>query len=97
MILEIAIFDIKPDATAAFERGYDAARHVISRATGYISHELHRSLDVPARYVLIVKWRRKEDHTVGFRESPLFAEWRSHIQSFFATAPVVDHVENLHG
>jgi heme-degrading monooxygenase HmoA len=97
LILEIATFDIKPDATIAFERGFEQARHVISRAPGYLSHEMHHSVDVPTRYVLFVKWRTKEHHTVGFRESELFPEWRSHLQAHFASPPVVDHVELLNG
>lgn len=97
MILEIATFDIRPDATQAFERGFDQARHVISRAPGYLFHEMHRSVDVPTRYVLFVKWRTKEDHVPGFRNSELFPQWRAPLQDHFAAPPVVDHVELLNG
>jgi heme-degrading monooxygenase HmoA len=97
LILEIATFDIKPDSTAAFEAGFEQARHVISRARGYLSHEMHRSVDVPTRYVLFVKWRTRDDHMIGFRESDLFPQWRAALQAHFATPPVVDHVELLNG
>lgn len=96
MILEIARFDIRPDATQAFEAAFQQARHVIARAEGHLGHSLHRSVDAPGQYVLLARWRSKEDHTVGFRGSPLFAEWRSHLGPHFASTPVVDHLELLH-
>lgn len=96
MILEIAQFDIKPDSAAAFETAFAQATQVIARAEGHLGHSLHRSVDTPGRYVLLARWRSKEDHTVGFRGSPLFAEWRSHLGPHFATTPIVDHVELLH-
>ena len=93
MILEIAQFDIRPDHVSAFEIAYARATHVIARADGHLGHELHRSVDAPARYVLLVRWRTREDHTVGFRESELYREWRALLQPHFAAMPVVDHLE----
>jgi len=31
------------------------------------------------------------NHTVDFRESPAFAEWRGIVGPFFASAPQVEH------
>jgi len=36
-----------------------------------------------------------EDHTVGFRESELFVQWRALIGPFFANPPEVEHWELL--
>ena len=95
MILEVASFDIRRDAIAAFEAAYAEATQLMARAPGHLSHELHRSIDEPGRYVLLVRWRTKEDHTVGFRESELYKQWRALLGPHFATAPVVDHLELL--
>jgi len=95
MILEIASFSIRPAAVADFEAAYAEATHVMARADGHLSHEIHRSVDEPGRYVLLVRWRTKEDHTVGFRESELFKQWRALLGPHFATPPVVDHLELL--
>ena len=96
MILEIANFSIRPDAVAPFETSFAAARQVIARAPGHLGHEMHRSVDAPGRYTLLVRWRSKEDHTIGFRQSELFKQWRGLLQEHFATPPVVDHLEALH-
>ena len=45
----------------------------------------------PGRYVLLVDWDSVEAHTVGFRESAAFAEWRALIGPFFAKPPCVEH------
>ncbi len=48
-------------------------------------------METPGRYVLQVNWETLEDHTVGFRESPAFAQWRAIIGPYFAQAPHVEH------
>ena len=78
MILEIAQFDIRPEAVRDFEAAYARASHVIGQASGHLGHEMHRSVDTAGRYVLLVRWRtredlRKQDGTlkwVTMRESP---------------------------
>jgi heme-degrading monooxygenase HmoA len=95
VILEIAQFDIRPGSLSDFEAAYGAASSVIARAAGHLGHEMHRSVDSAGRYVLLVRWRTKEDHIVGFRESDLFKQWRALLQPYFAAPPVVDHLTLL--
>ena len=38
--------------------------------------ELQRSIELPHRYRLFVKWDSVENHTDDFRGSTDFAEWR---------------------
>jgi hypothetical protein len=45
--------------------------------------------------VLQIFWATLEDHTVGFRESPAFANWRAIVGPFFAAPPVVEHFKLL--
>ena len=63
------------------------------RATGYLRHQVHRGIESPERYVLLIWWDRLEHHTVDFRHGPLFAEWRNFIGPFFASAPHVEHFQ----
>jgi heme-degrading monooxygenase HmoA len=93
MILEVASFKITSGQSPAFETAFHQAAKVIAQAKGYISHELQRSVDTPDHYLLLVKWQTRDDHMVGFRESPLFIEWRRLIGPYFAAAPAVDHYE----
>jgi heme-degrading monooxygenase HmoA len=62
---------------------------------GYRGHELHRCLESPNRYLLLVRWRAVEDHTVGFRQSAQYGEWRRLLHHFYDPFPVVEHFERL--
>ena len=94
VILEIADIRIQPGQNTAFE---EAIQHgidtVASRAQGFQSATVNRGIESPERYILQIFWRTLEDHTVGFRQGPLFAEWRAIVGPFFAVPPVVEHFE----
>ncbi len=92
MILEIAEIRIPPGQQAAFDEAIQRGlRTVISRAKGMRGYKVNKGIESPERYVLHIFWDTLEDHTVGFRESPLFAEWRAIVGPFFAQPPVVEH------
>ena len=93
MILEAAVMQVKAGDEAAFEAAMLTAAPVIAGAAGYISHELQRCVETPGRYLLLVRWETVEAHTVGFRQSAAFAEWRGIVGPFFAGAPDVLHYE----
>ena len=92
MILEIADIRIQPGQQAAFEEAIQrAASSVISQAAGMLGWAVNRGVENPERFILQVVWATLEDHTVGFREGPLFAQWRAIIGPFFAQPPSVEH------
>ncbi len=93
MILEVAILDIKPGMESDFESAFSRAQEIISSMPGYISHELQHCLEKTNRYILLVNWETLEHHTVGFRESPQYQEWRSLLHHFYDPFPVVQHYE----
>jgi heme-degrading monooxygenase HmoA len=66
---------------------------VVSQAQGFRGYKVNHSIETPERYVLMIFWDTLEDHTVGFRQGPLFAQWRAIVGPFFAQAP---HVEHFH-
>jgi heme-degrading monooxygenase HmoA len=92
MILEIADITIAPGKQAEFDaaivRGLEA---VASKAKGFRGYKVNKGVESPERYVLMIYWETLEDHTVGFRQGPLFAEWRAIVGPFFAKPPVVEH------
>jgi len=92
MILEIAQIDVKPGSEAEFEKGVAAAAPLFKRAKGCTSMVLQRSHEKPQRYRLFVGWQTLENHTVDFRESADFQEWRKLVGPFFASPPEVEHV-----
>jgi quinol monooxygenase YgiN len=95
MILEIAQIEIKPGLEAEFEAGVAKAAPVFKRAKGCTSLSLQRSAEKPGRYRLFVGWQTIENHTVDFRGSADFQEWRKHVAHCFAAPPEVEHVREV--
>jgi len=92
MILEIAQIDVKPGSEADFEAGVKAAAPLFKRAKGCSGMTLQRSHEKPQRYRLFVQWATLENHTVDFRGSADFQEWRKLVGHCFASPPDVEHV-----
>lgn len=92
MILEIADIRIHPDQHEAFEaaiqRGLDT---IIRHARGWRGHKVNKGIEHPDRYILMIFWDTLEDHTVHFRQSPAFTQWRAIVGPYFAAPPVVEH------
>jgi len=94
MILEIADIRIAPGQNAAFEEALQRAlATVASQAQGMQGWKVNKGIESPERYILQIFWATLEDHTVGFRQGPLFAQWRGIIGPFFAQPPVVEHFD----
>ncbi len=91
MILEVAILDVKPGQEANFESAFDQAQEIISSMPGYLSHQLQHCIENSSRYLLLVNWETLEDHTVGFRGSDQYQEWRQLLHHFYDPFPVVEH------
>ena len=93
MILEVATLNIIPGREAEFESSFQLASNIISSMHGYISHQLQRCLENKSQYLLLVNWETLEDHTIGFRGSPEYQEWRKLLHHFYAPFPTVEHYE----
>lgn len=93
MILEHAVLKIRPDETEAFEAAFTKAQSIIASMPGYLGHEVHRCLEDDHRYLLLVRWETLEDHTVGFRQSAEYSEWKAILHHFYDPFPTVDHYE----
>ena len=91
MILEVAILDIKPGQEQEFEQAFAGAQSIISSMPGYVSHQLQHCIENPSRYILLVNWQTLEDHTVGFRGSEQYQQWRKLLHHFYDPFPVVEH------
>jgi heme-degrading monooxygenase HmoA len=93
MILEVAILNIRPGQGAAFEQAMASARPLIAATPGFRGIELRSCIDTPGRYLLLVTWDKLEDHTVGFRQSSRYQQWRELLHGFYDPFPVVEHYE----
>ncbi|MBD2346555.1 antibiotic biosynthesis monooxygenase family protein [Anabaena subtropica] len=91
MILEAAMLSVKSGTEPDFEIAFQQASNIITSMNGYICHELHRCLEVKGKYLLLVQWETLEAHTVGFRSSAEYQEWKRLLHHFYEPFPIVEH------
>jgi heme-degrading monooxygenase HmoA len=93
MILEHCDIEIDPSKGPQFEeaiaRGVET---VIAKSRGFKGFKVNHSVESPERYVLMIYWETIENHTVDFRGSAAFADWRAIVGPYFAKPPVVEHM-----
>ncbi len=95
MILEIALLEVKKGLEASFERDFEKAGQYISSIKGYEGHSLKKCVEQPNKYLLQVKWSQLSDHTIGFRQSAAYQEWKNLLHHYYDPFPVVEHFEDL--
>jgi heme-degrading monooxygenase HmoA len=95
MILEAAVLNVRSGEEQAFEETFRAASPLIAATPGYLSHQLQRCVETKGRYLLLVLWETLEAHTVGFRQSPAFQQWKQQLHHFYDPFPVVEHFESV--
>ncbi|MGA9882906.1 MAG: antibiotic biosynthesis monooxygenase [Candidatus Acidiferrales bacterium] len=93
MILEVAILNVRPGQEAAFEDAFRDARRFIEASPGFGGLEVRRCVETSNRFLLLVRWRAIEDHTVGFRQSAEYQEWRRRLHHFYDPFPTVEHYQ----
>jgi heme-degrading monooxygenase HmoA len=93
MILEVAILDVIPSQESEFQAAFANASPIISAMQGYVSHQLQRCVEKQNRYILLVNWEKLEDHTIGFRGSEGYQEWRKLLHHFYDPFPTVEHYQ----
>jgi heme-degrading monooxygenase HmoA len=91
VILEAVILHIKPGQSADFEAAFHQAAPIIASMKGHISHELHKCIEAEDKYLFLVRWQTLEDHTIGFRGSPEYQQWRALLHHFYDPFPTVEH------
>lgn len=95
MILELADIRIHPGKQAEFDLAIERGLKIIATATGFRGYKVNKGIESPERYILTIYWETLENHTVDFRESPAFQEWRSIVGPYFAGPPTVEHFSLL--
>jgi heme-degrading monooxygenase HmoA len=93
MILEAVMLQVKPGWERDFESAFQQASQIISSMHEYLSHELHRCIEVEGKYLLLVRWENLEAHTVGFRNSSEYQEWKKLLHHFYDPFPTVEHFD----
>ena len=95
MVLETAVLNIKSGQEIAFEGAFSEASVIIASMPGFITLELQRCIEIKSQYLLLVKWNKLEDHTIGFRESSQYQRWKTLLHHFYQPYPTVLHYEKV--
>jgi heme-degrading monooxygenase HmoA len=95
MIREHAVLSVKPGLEVDFESSFDRAKAIIASMPGFEGLTLSRCIERPSSYLLLVDWRRLEDHTEGFRLSAQYQEWKRLLHHFYDPFPAVEHYTPL--
>ncbi|MDR0137865.1 antibiotic biosynthesis monooxygenase [Metabacillus idriensis] len=95
MILEAVMLQVKKGMEQEYEEAFRKASKIISAMKGYISHELQRCMEAEGKYLLLVRWETLEDHTVGFRQSDEYQEWKNQLHHFYEPFPTVEHFQKV--
>lgn len=96
MVLETALFHVPPENRPAFEAALAAACALFANVPGHVRHEHRRGIESPDTHLLLVWWETLEAHTVAFRQSPVFAEWRALLRPHYAGSAEILHYAALH-
>ncbi len=95
MITEHAVLEVVPGREDEFIAAMDSAKRIIAASPGFVSLRVERCLERPSCFLLLVEWRRLEDHTEGFRGSTAYEDWRALLHHFYDPFPVVEHFETI--
>ncbi|HAP95080.1 MULTISPECIES: antibiotic biosynthesis monooxygenase family protein [Chryseobacterium group] len=95
MILEVAILNVIAGKEGSFEKDFKIAEQYISTIKGYIKHSLKKCLEEENKYILLVEWETLEAHTIGFRTSEQYLEWKKLLHHYYKPFPVVEHYVNI--
>jgi Antibiotic biosynthesis monooxygenase len=61
MILEVASLEIIKGQEQNFESMFKKAQYIISSMSGFISHQLQKSIETDGKYILLVNWETLEN------------------------------------
>ena len=95
MILELAILYIKDELENQFEKDFERAGKYIISIQGYAGHTLQKCMEQKNKYILLVNWETVEAHTVAFRESSQYPEWKKLLHHYYDPFPLVEHYETV--
>jgi heme-degrading monooxygenase HmoA len=87
--LEVVIFEARTELVAV--TSMQEAWALLEGASGYRGHQLGQCVEEPGRYVLLIWWRRIEDHVLTFRQSDAYGRWKQLIDAHVDSVRSVRH------
>ena len=91
LILEVVHWNIKEGQEIEFELAFAEAQKILISITGYVSHRFQKCIENPKRYILLVEWKKLEDHTEGFQKSHKYEDDKKLITPFIEPGTSLEH------
>ena len=91
MIIEAAILSVRAGQGTNFQAALKQALPLIEATPGFLGLEVRPCIENASQYLLLVRWERLEDHTIGFRGSERYSKWREALHHFYDPMPAILH------
>ena len=95
MIVEIAEYNAQPDKVEEFLAGLKRGMDIVRKAEGCRAVYIRRQIEDRNHVIAHIEWDTLEHHTVMFRGSPQFQEYRAQIAGLFVDPIVARHYETV--
>ncbi len=94
LVREIAVFRTHEGQAEAFVEAYGGVASILTEAEGSRGASLHRGVEDPDSFTLIVEWDSVEAH-MDLTRKPEFGSFGEAMGPYLAGQPEVRHVEEL--
>jgi quinol monooxygenase YgiN len=94
---EIAEFSIAKGQEREFERRVLDCEPIFTAADGCRALRIHRSVDVPGRFLLLIEWDSVAHHTERFTATEGFRLFVESVSPLYAAEPRVFHTAPVPG
>lgn len=91
MILEHVHITINPDRADDYLKAFARAQPLVQGQPGCCSCRLLPADGEVGKFLLLIEWNSKEDHTEGFRKSTAYQEWSRLLHPFYNVFPEVNY------
>lgn len=95
MIVEIAEYNAQPGKAEEFLAGLKRGMEIVRKAEGCRAICIRRQIEDRNHFTAQLEWETLEHHTVMFRGSPQFQEYRAQIAGLFVDPIVARHYETV--
>ena len=93
MIVEYIRYKIQEERHGSFIKAYEEAAQVLDQSSYCLGYELTQCEEEPDQFILRIEWTSTNDHLNGFRKSPEFGRFLSHVRPFFNDIQEMNHYQ----
>ena len=91
MTTEVIRYKIPSAQAEAFEQAYRQAEPILRKSKHCLGYDLHRGIEEPENWILLLHWDSVEGHEQGFRREPDFTDCFNLVKPFFQQIQEMKH------